>query len=156
MKEEKSKKPQILIGWTESVDFPEWNIRDVKAKVDTGARTSALHVENPEKLPNGIVRFFVVLSRKNPDNRIEIHAPIVKEARVRSSTGKYTTRCFVKTRIRIGPVEKEIELSLVSREKMIFRMLLGRKALEKDFIVDVSKKHVMGKKAYMKDKKINP
>jgi hypothetical protein len=58
---------------------------------------------------------------------------------VRSSSGHFTERCFVKTRIRIGPVEKRIEISLVSREKMIYRMLIGREALDRDFLVDASR-----------------
>ncbi len=140
------KRNAITIGWTEYVDLPDWNIARLKAKVDTGARTSALHVESVEKQEDGTVCFQVILNRNDPEDRVKVHAPILKEGRVRSSNGKYSQRYFVKTRIRIGTVEKEIEISLVSREKMIYRMLLGRKALEKDFIVDVSKRELVGKK----------
>jgi len=132
-----------IIGWSEYVDYPDWKISGVKAKVDTGARTSALHVEELKVLKSGMVQFYVILSRKDPSQKIKVRTPLLKKARVRSSTGEYSTRCFVKTRIRIGHIEKEIELSLVSRKKMLFRMLLGRKALEHDFLVDVNKREVL-------------
>lgn len=136
---------KTVIGWSEHVDFPDWGIVDLHAKVDTGARTSALHVEEIDVLADGRVRFQVVLSRKDNGRRVEVCAPIVKWARVRSSTGQYKRRCFVRTRVRIGHVEKEIDISLVSREKMIYRMLLGRKALERDFVVDVSKRRTLSR-----------
>lgn len=139
----KKTKEKVLIGWVEHVDFPEWEIKGLRAKIDTGARTSALHVEKLEKLPNNQLRFEVVLSRENPKKRVRVCAPLLKTARVRSSTGHFTLRYFVKTRVRIGPVSKEIEFSLVSRETMLFRMLLGRRALEKDFLIDVSKRELL-------------
>ena len=135
---------KLVIGWAEYVDFPEWGILGVQAKVDTGARTSSLHVDEVQPIGRGRVRFRVVTGRKPPFQRIEVTAPVVKWGRVRSSTGHYTMRCFIRARIRIGDVEKEIELSLVSREKMLYRMLLGRRALEKDFLVDVSRRRVLG------------
>ncbi|MFO7974491.1 MAG: RimK/LysX family protein [Candidatus Hydrogenedentota bacterium] len=147
---------KTIIGWSEYVAFPEWGIDRVPAKVDTGARTSSLHVDNLEVLDDHYVRFEVVLSRRHSHKRVHVTAPVLKWGRVRSSTGHYHTRCFVKTRIRIGPVEKEIELSLASRERMLYRMLLGRKALEKDFLVDVSKRRTLGKpkKARRKTKRL--
>lgn len=137
---------KTIIGWTEYINFPDWEIAAVRAKVDTGARTSALHVENLEELENGRVRFDVITRRKKPWRRRTIECDVLKWARVRSSTGVYRKRCFVLSRVRIGEVEKEIEVSLVSREKMLFRMLLGRKALEHDFVVDVSKRTVVSRK----------
>jgi hypothetical protein len=146
--ESNSKLPRkkTVIGWSEYVDFTDWGISRVRAKVDTGARTSALHVENLQILTNGHARFQVILSRKNAQRRTWVTSPVLKWARVRSSTGHYSIRCFVRTRVRIGPMEKAIEISLVSRADMSFRMLLGRKALEKDFVVDVSRHDVLGAK----------
>ncbi len=132
-----------IIGWTEYVDFPDWGIKGLKAKVDTGARTSALHVDDLQDLGDGHVRFTVVTKRNNPSGDLGVIAPILKWAKVRSSTGIYRKRCFVTARVIIGPIVKNIELSLVSREKMLFRMLLGRKAIERDFLVDVSKRSVI-------------
>jgi hypothetical protein len=137
--------PLPVIGWTEVVSLPDWKIGAVVAKTDTGARTSALHVDDLEVLPQGMVRFHVVLARRPRRRVVEVVAPIIKWARVRSSTGEYRTRCFVSTRLRLGNVEKEIEVSLVSREGMTFRMLLGRKAIEQTFLVDVSRRYLHGR-----------
>lgn len=133
---------RIVIGWSEPVDFVAWGIRGLNAKVDTGARTSALHVENLESLPENHVRFDVVLSRRNSLRRKSVTARVSRWANVRSSTGHFTERCFVKTKVRIGPIEKSIEISLISRERMIYRMLIGREALDSDFLVDVSHRSV--------------
>ena len=138
------KQARTLIGWSEYIDLPDWGIKDLKAKVDTGARTSALHVEDLVVRPDGHVEFHVILDRKVRRRR-HVRAPIVKWAKVRSSTGVYRTRCFVAARMRLGDIDKVIELSLVSREKMLFRMLIGRKALEHDFLIDVGKRSVHGK-----------
>jgi hypothetical protein len=145
--------PKTVIGWSEYVALPEWGIERLPAKVDTGARTSSLHVENLQLVDNRHVRFEVILSRKHSHKRVHVTAEVLKWGRVRSSTGHYHTRCFVRTRIRIGPVEKTIELSLASRERMLYRMLLGREALEKDFLVDVSKRRTLGKPKRTKRKK---
>lgn len=131
---------KTVIGWVEYIGFPDWDIAGVKAKIDTGARTSALHVDNLEQLPNGRARFEVLYSRRAPFKRKTVTARVTKWSRVRSSTGEYSKRCFVTTAIRIGEVEKDIEISLVCRKNMLFRMLLGRKALERDFLVDVSRR----------------
>jgi len=153
---EAARRPKVVIGWAEDVDLPEWGISCLRAKVDTGARTSALHVEDLAVLADGRVRFHVVVNRKHPRKPVAVCAPVVKWGRVRSSTGHYTMRCFVKTRVRIGNVEKIIEVSLVSREKMQYRMLLGRTALGKDFLVDVSKRHALARKSIRKKKMRRP
>ena len=144
---------KAVIGWSVDVGFPDWDIPPVRAKVDTGARTSALHVEDLVRLPHGRVSFDVIVGRKPPYKRVSVCAHVVKWGRVRSSTGHYTTRCFVRTRVRIGPIGKEIEVSLVSRERMLYRMLLGRKALEKDFLIDVSRRRTPKLKKKRKAKK---
>lgn len=138
-----AKYDKAVIGWLETVNFTNWGISGIRAKVDTGARTSALHVEDLVVGRNNVAHFVVVLSRNNQERRVQVTAPIIRRARVRSSTGHYSMRCFVRTEVEIGHVRKEIDISLVSREKMLFRMLLGRKALEKDFLVDVTKRHVI-------------
>ncbi|MFN8549820.1 MAG: RimK/LysX family protein [Candidatus Eisenbacteria bacterium] len=134
-----------VVGWAEQVDIPAWNIRGLKAKVDTGARSSALHVENLQELPHGRVRFDVRLHRKKPDRRVTVESRVVRRARVRASSGQTENRIFVRTRIEIGPYSEEIELSLVSREKMIFRMLLGRSALRRPLLVDASRSYLLSR-----------
>lgn len=139
-----SEKPERhMIGWWERVDLPDWHVRGLKAKVDTGARTSALHVEDLKLSDDGMAHFTVVLSLEDKEKRVRVHAPVLKVAKVKSSTGEFTMRPFVKTRMRLGVVEKDIEITLVSRSEMTFRMLLGRQALEREFQVDVSHADLM-------------
>jgi hypothetical protein len=150
--EEHRRGERVVIGWSELVDFPEWGITGLPAKVDTGAQTSALHVENLEVLSPSSVCFEVVLDQRK-HHRVWVRARILKWARVRSSSGHYTQRCFVLTRVCIAGVEKDIEISLVSRETMVFRMLIGRSALERDFIVDVSRHREPARRAKRRVKK---
>jgi hypothetical protein len=135
----------LIIGVTEYVDIPEWRILSLRAKIDTGARSSALHVENIRELASGRVRFDVRLSRSQSERRVTVEAPVVRRGRVRPSSGELEARIFVAVKVRIGPVEREIELSLVDRGRMIFRMLIGRRALAHAFLVDPSRRYVLKK-----------
>jgi hypothetical protein len=135
----------LIIGVTEYVDIPEWRISRLRAKIDTGARSSALHVENIRELASGRVRFDVRLSRSQSERRVTVEAPVARRGRVRASNGEVETRIFVAVRLRIGPLEREIELSLVDRGRMIFRMLIGRRALARAFLVDPSRRYVLRK-----------
>ena len=139
------KKP-LVIGWVEYVGIPDWHISRVRAKMDTGARNSALHVENIRELPHGRVRFDVRLHRRNTDRRVTVEAPIKRRGRVRASIGHAELRIFVVARVRIGSHEQDIELSLVDREKMIFRMLIGRSALAHDYLIDAGRRYVVSKR----------
>ncbi|MBC8189118.1 MAG: ATP-dependent zinc protease [Puniceicoccaceae bacterium] len=136
-----SKKPQV-IGWKETVDLPDWGIGSILAKSDTGARRSALDVHNIIELPGNRVQFDIVLDRKDRSHTKTIIAPIDHQTHVRSSNGDQHERYFVRTNVTIHGCTKEVEFSLVSRESMMCRILLGRKALEGDFLVDSSQKHV--------------
>ena len=134
---------KIVVGWNEYVEFPEWGIRRLGAKVDTGAQTSALHVEDIEEIGRGRIRFDVVVHRTKRDRHFPVKAKVVRRSRVKSSNGEYDLRYFVETQLRLGDVEKTIEISLVDRGKMAHRMLLGRSALQGDFVVDVSRRHLL-------------
>ena len=133
----------LVIGVTEYVDIPAWRILRLRAKIDTGARSSALHVENIRELGTGKVRFDVRLSRSESDRRVTVEARIARRGLVRASSGEQEERIFVAVKVRIGPVEREIELSLVDRGRMIFRMLIGRRALAHAFLVDPSRRYVL-------------
>jgi hypothetical protein len=135
----------LVIGVTEYVDIPEWRISRLRAKIDTGARSSALHVENIRELGFGRVRFDVRLSRSQSERRVTVEAPIERRGPVRASNGEVETRIFVLIRLRIGPIEREVELSLVDRGRMIFRMLIGRRALAHAFLVDPSRRYLLHK-----------
>ncbi|MBX3127014.1 MAG: RimK/LysX family protein [Polyangiaceae bacterium] len=142
----------LVIGWAEYVDIPEWNVTRLRAKMDTGARSSALHVENVHEVGHSRVRFDVRLHRKQIDRRVTVEAPISRRGRVRPSSGVSEARIFVVAKVRIGGVEREIELSLVSRERMLFRMLIGRSALSHAFVVDVSRRYTLGRPKRKKPK----
>lgn len=124
------------VGWSELIDLPDWRIRGLRAKLDTGARSSALHVDDLKLLPRGHIQYRVILHRDNHDRRVNVVAKISRRARVRSSTGEYTTRYFVKTRLRLAGSERIVEISLVDRGDMTFRMLIGRTALAGLYLVD--------------------
>ncbi len=130
-----------IIGWREKVSFPEWGVKEIEAKIDTGARTSAIHVEDVVRLKGDRVRFHLVTRRRQPFKHVLVTADIVRMTRVRSSTGHTQTRYVVSTVVRLGSVRKRVELSLVRRERMLCRMLLGRTALE-GFLIDPIRKHL--------------
>ncbi len=132
----------LVIGRREWVALPEWGIPRLRAKIDTGARTSAIHVSSIEYLEDGRLRFEVV-RRERPHRRsVTVEADHAREARVRPSSGKTQHRPVVRTVVQIGAWEREIELSLVCREGMLCRMLLGRRALN-GLLVDPSAKDVL-------------
>ncbi len=132
-----------VIGVAEFVDLPKWGIVGLRGKIDTGARTSALHVSNIREIGNGRVGFDVRLHRRKTDRTVHVEAKILRRGRVRPSSGDAQTRLFVATTLRIGPIEREIELSLVDRENMIFRLLVGRSALGYGFLVDPARRYVL-------------
>lgn len=131
------------IGWREKVDLPDWGISNILAKSDTGALSSAIDVASVEELPGDRVRFEVRLSRKKPGRLQAVEADIVRRAQIRSSNGQDGERLIVATRLRVGNVTKEVEFGLVCRKRMICRVLLGRRALEGDFLVDCTTRHIL-------------
>jgi hypothetical protein len=133
----------VIIGFVEHVDLPDWGITRLRAKVDTGARTSALHVSNIREVSGGRVRFDVRLHRQKTDRTVHVETKIRRRGRVKASSGDAQTRIFVTTTLRIGQVEREVEVSLVDRGKMIFRMLIGRSGLGKSILVDPNRRHVV-------------
>ena len=142
----------IVIGFAEFVDLPKWGIVGLRGKIDTGARTSALHVSNIREIGNGRVGFDVRLHRRKIDRTVHVEAKILRRGRVRPSSGDAQVRIFVATTLRIGPIEREIELSLVDRENMIFRLLVGRTALGHGLLVDPARRYVLTPKTRRRPK----
>jgi len=151
-----SPEESLVIGWREAVSLPHWGIEDLDAKADTGARSSAIDVENIEELPGDFVRFQVVRSRSRTDLSDPIEAKIARRIKVRSSFGHSMERLTVFARIRIGTLEKVIEVGLVRRRRMLTRMLLGRRALEDTFLVDSSRRYHYRRKARRRRKSSQP
>lgn len=135
----------VVIGWREYVAIPEWGVKQLKTKADTGARTSAIDVANIEELSNGRVRFDLIVDRQHPDAKVTIETVIVRTSRVKSSLGKVHERPVIETTIKLGPVTKSIQLGLVCRKSMLCRMLLGRAALAPEFVVDPTHRYLHGR-----------
>ena len=138
---ESQQESKLIIGWREMISIPEWGITKLRAKMDTGARSSAIDVASSEILPKGRVRFEVVLDRKKRDRKRILEASISRRTSIRSSTGETRDRLMVLVEVKIGPIVKPVEFSLVCRENMLCRALLGRRALEDDFLVDSNRKY---------------
>jgi hypothetical protein len=135
------------VGWKEYLDLPELGVFRLKAKVDTGARTSTLHVDSLkvlEVLPDGteMVEILVSPDRRRPNVWVRTQARVIKRMRVVDSGGHPEVRPVIETELVLGPVRKRILLTLTNRSGMLFRMILGRKALESDFRVDVAGKYL--------------
>ena len=146
-----------VVGYLEAVGLPEWGVRGIRAKIDTGARTSAIHVESLELSDDKTVaRFNVVVDPKHPEGHVPAEAPVVRVSKVRPSTGVRQRRIVVETTMQLGPVEKRIEVSLVRRDNMTCRMLVGRTALGEDFLIDASLKHVHGRPRRVKPRGKKP
>jgi hypothetical protein len=137
----------VPIGWKEYLEFIEWNLRRIRVKIDTGARTSALDVvryELIETAGNGLMAtLLLALDRKHPGRFTRIQTPVVRTVIVRNTCGTCEERPVVETAVRLGPVHKRIQLTITNRSSMRYRMILGREALAGDFLVDVSKKDLL-------------
>ncbi len=139
-----------LIGWREWVALPDFGIKSIKAKVDTGARTSALHAFDLETYETGagtMVRFKVHPEQRNGKETVSVVAPLHEQRAVRDSSGHSATRPVVLTTIEVMDQCWEIELTLTRRDLMGFRMLLGREAIRGRFIVDPGQSYLNGRRA---------
>jgi hypothetical protein len=125
------------------VDFPEWDVRGVLAKIDTGACVSALHVTDIERLEGDRVAFHVALDRKMSQLSERIVASLRRETKIRSSNGVVQHRYIVCVTMDVGGVRQPIEVSLVCRKSMRCRMLLGREGLSGAFLVDPERDYLL-------------
>jgi hypothetical protein len=137
--------PLPVLGWKEQVHLPDWGL-ELRGKLDTGARSSALHVSEMEEIGERfdvvaghhlpMVRFDVVLGTRAAPRHHEVEAPIVAHRRVRDTGARAELRPVVRTRIVCGPIDTIADISLTDRSGMNFRMLLGRLTLEGRCVVD--------------------
>lgn len=137
------------IGWREWVALPELGVDAVKVKVDTGARSSALHAFDVRSFERGgveYVRFTVHPRQRDADTTIEAECQVVARRWVTTSSGHRTRRPVIRTPVELLGQTWPIEVTLTNRDAMGFRMLLGRQAIRRRFLVDVSKSYLGGKK----------
>ena len=136
------------IGWREWIGIPGLGIESIKAKVDTGARTSALHafaVKRYRRRGVRRVRFSVHPLQNRVDIVVACDTEVVDERMVIDSGGHREKRIVILSAIRMGGIEWPIEMTLTRRDTMHFRMLLGRTALGGRFVVHPGKSYLLGK-----------
>jgi len=142
-------KNKQTIGWREWVDLPDLGVERIKAKIDTGARTSALHAFHvtPEEIDGVLhVKFGVhpVQKRRRPE--IQCIAPVLEQREITSSNGQKSIRYVIETTLLLGGRRWPIELTLTNRDEMGFRMLIGRQAVRKYFLVEPGRAFLMNRR----------
>ena len=131
-----------VLGWKEMASLPDLGIPELRVKLDTGAKTSALHVENLRQhaatddggLP--VVTFDVPLTRRDDGPRVGVKAPIVGYRSVRDTRARPEQRPVIRTRLVCGTIDELVDVTLTDRSGMLFRMILGRRALRGRVLVD--------------------
>jgi len=139
----------LVLGWREWVALPELGIRRIKAKVDSGARTSTLHAFEVEAYTDGgakRVRFKMHPLQRNVDVVVTCAADVIDRRIVSDSGGHREERFVIGTTIVVGDARWEYEITLTARDDMMFRMLLGRTAIAGRGVVDPELSFVQGKR----------
>ena len=136
------------VGWREWVALPDWGVPWIKAKIDTGARTSALHafaIETFERDGQAWARFAVHPWQDTAADAVVVEAPLLDRRPVRSSSGTTVIRPVVLTEMVLASRSLPIEVTLTRRDEMGFRMLIGRQALRRRFLVDPARSYLGGR-----------
>ncbi|MBF0341087.1 MAG: ATP-dependent zinc protease [Magnetococcales bacterium] len=132
-------KERLVLGWREWASLPDLGVERIKAKIDTGARTSALHAVDPVLVTRDgqeYVRFRLHPVQRKSKPELLCEALLVDSRRVVSSGGHIEDRFVIVTRMRLGEREMPVEITLTNRALMGFRMLIGRTSICKKFLVD--------------------
>ncbi|MFT7558679.1 MAG: hypothetical protein ACI93R_000577 [Flavobacteriales bacterium] len=130
-----------IIGCIESCSLPDLGIIDINVRVDTGAKTSSLHVDDLKKyVIDGVtsVQFDIHPDTHNVSRIVTCHAKVVDIRKIKSSNGESEQRYVIKTPIKLGALAWDIEITLTNREDMNYLMLLGREGLGDLFLIDPS------------------
>ena len=140
---------RVVLGWREWLALPALGIVAIRAKVDTGARSSSLHVDKQWRFTEQGAPWtgFRITTGVRGDQVIEAQAPVADEREVTDSGGHTSLRAFVRTPLRVAGVEREIDINLTDRRGMAFPMLLGRSAMARVFTVDPARSFLHGRLA---------
>jgi len=144
----KSKGFDLTIGWREWVALPDLGLPAIKAKIDTGARTSALHAFYVEPFTSGgqpRVRFGIHPLQRRKSPVLHCEAPLLDRRRVSDSGGHHELRYVIETSLTLGPESWPIEVTLTNRDTMVFRMLIGRTGLPKRTAIEPAKSYLTGR-----------
>lgn len=139
---------KTVIGWREWVALPDLKVPGIKAKIDTGARTSALHASDMEVFEIGgrrKIRFSIHPLQRNMNVLIYCEANIAGQRIIADSGGHRELRYVIRTTVFLADVQWSAELTLTRRDTLKFRMLLGRTALRKRFLIDPEKSYLTGR-----------
>jgi len=140
---------KFIVGWREWLGFPDLGISTIKAKVDTGARTSCLHafyVEPFDREGSDWIRFGIHPNQRDNETEVHCEAPVKDRRVVRDSGGHEETRYVIETTITLGEQRLSVEVTLTDRDSMKFRALLGRTAIRRNYLVDPGRSYVQGKR----------
>ena len=134
-----------FVGWRETVGLPLFKLKDLRAKIDTGAKTSALHADKIELIYEGSKKFVRFLFITEEGKHQWIKCNLIEERYIKSSNGDKTLRPVVKTEIKMGTERFEIEVTLINRDLMGFKMLIGREALNGRFLINPARHNLLNK-----------
>jgi hypothetical protein len=143
-----SQLPILMVGWREWVSLPELGIERIKVKIDSGARTSALHAFSIKRFKQGSkhrIRFNIHPLQRRSDVVVTCETDIIDVRWVTDSGGHRERRYVIKTPLMLGQQKWPIEITLTNRDTMHFRMLLGRTALHHHVIVNPSASYLLKK-----------
>lgn len=138
----------MVVGWREWVSLPGFGIARIKAKLDTGARTSALHALRMERyIERGApqVRLHVQPRQRDEGRVLVVETAIIDERTVSDSSGHRERRIVIASELCMGSLRWPIELTITNRDSLRFRMLLGRSAMHGHLIIDPHRSYVLGK-----------
>ena len=135
--------PLVTLGWRERLALPQLGIGMLKAKLDTGARSSSLHVDTLESFQrDGVtwLRFSLHLRRREP-MAVRCEVPALDRRAVTDTGGRRTERWFIRSEVQLAGARFDVDINLTDRRHMLFPMLLGRSALRGRFIVDSARSY---------------
>jgi hypothetical protein len=142
--------PKPVVGWREWLELPDLGVAAVKAKVDTGARSSSLHAYGIERFRRdgrSMVRFAIHPLQRHAHPELVAVAEVIDERMVRNPGGRSELRPVISTRVGLAGITWPVEINLTTRDEMGFRMLLGRQAVRGRFVVDPGRSYIAGRTA---------
>lgn len=141
----------LVIGWKEYGDFVDWGIRRVKIKIDTGARTSALHVtrirtitgRGPDSPRRPMLELTIPRRGKRLRTDLVVRVRVRDFIQIKDSSGRTERRPVIETTLRLGDTQKKVRVTLTDRGDMTYPMLIGRTALGAGVVIDPGRRHLL-------------